>query len=192
MSPENEDGNAVLRPFVESFPVQTMSLGIVLAFGAVMFFHLIFTTPYHYPISKHNFVLQFISSVLFLLNASVSLGVVLRNLKNVSSVPPHEFPYMAEYLPPIDPNTGTYTWSNVSLAFFIIMQSCTVFVAHVCCESDEVHTFAITDLIVPVQARIGSHHCSFRFYGHCRAGNVLFPACGTKRTRYCSRNPGNF
>ena len=70
-----------LPSFALSFPVQVAAMGIVLAMAVVMALHLVFTAPFHYPLSKLNFILQLTGTLLFLVNVAASLGVVLRDLR---------------------------------------------------------------------------------------------------------------
>ena len=98
--------------FPRSVPVETMSLGMMLAMAAIMALHLVFTAPYHYPLSRPNFVLQLIAAVLFLILVAASVGYILWELRMRAMQVPHLFPYLSQPIPPKD---GRWTMVQKSL-----------------------------------------------------------------------------
>lgn len=127
MDQENATSRIRTAPkFSQSIPVQTTSLGVMLATATIMTLHLIFTAPYHYPLSKANFILQLVAAILFLSTVSASLGYLLWDLSQHAAEPPYMIPYLADAIPP---NYGR--WTTVQVVFFVMLQSSTVFMAHV-------------------------------------------------------------
>ncbi|KAI3617075.1 hypothetical protein CBS9595_002984 [Malassezia furfur] len=106
-----------------------MSLGMMLAMAAIMALHLVFTAPYHYPLSRPNFVLQLIAAVLFLILVAAAVGYMLWDLRLHAMQVPHLFPYLSTPIPPKDGR-----WTMVQQGFFEVLLSFTVFTAHVRCK----------------------------------------------------------
>ncbi|WFD45221.1 hypothetical protein MPSI1_003899 [Malassezia psittaci] len=102
-----------------------MSLGVLLAISMIILAQLLFTAPYHYPLSRLNFVLQVIASLLFLTLVTVSIGYILWDLKRHAMSIPHLFPYVSQAIPPKEHN-----WTRVQLGFFLLLLSLTVVSSH--------------------------------------------------------------
>ncbi|WFD00998.1 hypothetical protein MYAM1_003758 [Malassezia yamatoensis] len=111
--------------FSQSVPVQTMSLGVLLAISMIILAQLLFTAPFHYPLSRSNFVLQVVASLLFLTLVTVSIGYILWDLKRYAMSVPHLFPYVSQAMPP-----KKHNWSSVQLGFFLLLLSSTVALSH--------------------------------------------------------------
>lgn len=115
----------VLPSFSHSSVVHVFVLGIILAVNAVLLFLVLFTAPYHYPLSRLNYVLQAVSVSVLLLNVSVSAGTTLRYLYRIGVVWPHAFPFVGLELPPTDRR-----WSVAERALFLLLQAFTTMTAH--------------------------------------------------------------
>ncbi|KAI3617074.1 hypothetical protein CBS9595_002983 [Malassezia furfur] len=111
-------------PFVFSVPVQTLGIGVVFAIAIVMTVNLTFTAPYHYPLSKCNYLLQLTAAVVFLITVTASLGIMIHNLATRVAHTPHLFPYLPELLPSRD-------WTLAQQVLFLLMQALTAATANV-------------------------------------------------------------
>ena len=129
-------------PFVYSVPVQTMGFGVILAMATVLTVHLTFTAPYHYPLSKRNYILQLSASLIFLFSVATSLGISLRNLENKSLRNPYLFPYLPELLP-------STQWTTTQQVFYLIMQAITVTMANVRCPLTQITHIQFLTLLYP-------------------------------------------
>ena len=133
-----------LPSFALSFPVQVAAMGIVLAMAVVMTLHLVFTAPFHYPLSRLNFILQLTGTLLFLVNVAASLGVVLRDLRHYAQVWPHVMPYASEPLPP-----PVGRWTVAQVVFFTLLQSATTASAHVRRSAHQITHIQFLTLLFP-------------------------------------------
>lgn len=120
-----EDAALVLPTFLHSSVVHVFVLGIILALNAVLLFLVLFTAPYHYPLSRLNYVLQGVSVSVLLLNVCVSAGTSLHYLHRIGANWPYAFPYVGLELPP----TGRQ-WNPADRALFILLQALTTAAAH--------------------------------------------------------------
>lgn len=133
-----------LPSFALSFPVQVAAMGIVLAIAVVMALHLVFTAPFHYPLSKLNFILQLTGTLLFLINVAASLGVVLRDLRHYAQAWPHVMPYASEPLPP-----PVGRWTVAQVVFYTLLQSATTASAHVRRSAHQITHIQFLTLLFP-------------------------------------------
>ncbi|KAI3624833.1 hypothetical protein GLX27_003639 [Malassezia furfur] len=111
-------------PFVFSVPVQTLGIGVVFAIATVMTVNLTFTAPYHYPLSKCNYILQLTAAFLFLITVATSLSIMVHTLATRAAQEPHLFPYLPETLPSRD-------WTLAQQVLFLLMQAVSVSMANV-------------------------------------------------------------
>lgn len=87
------------RPaFAYSLPVQTLLQGITLTLLSVLLTHILFTTQYHFPLSKFNYTLQ-LSGILLVLGSTIGNIVLTLKVQQKSST---QWPYMLNYV-------GVYT-----------------------------------------------------------------------------------
>lgn len=94
------------RPtFAYSVPIQILAEGITLTLVTVLLIHLLFTTQYHWPLSKTNYCLQ-LSGILCLLCSSVATLVTVLQVQSNSA---DEWPYMLDY---IEVNVPGDTWTD--------------------------------------------------------------------------------
>lgn len=94
------------RPtFAYSVPIQILVEGITLTLVTVLLIHLLFTTQYHWPLSKTNYCLQ-LSGILCLLCSSVATIVTVLQVQSNSA---DEWPYMLDY---IEVNVPGDTWTD--------------------------------------------------------------------------------
>ena len=85
--------------FALSYPVQVSVAGMTTAFMVLLALHQCFTAAYHFPLDPLNFVLQLVSSIVYVVYHGATLGVQLRELDEFSHRWPYMFPYMAYRLP---------------------------------------------------------------------------------------------
>ena len=103
--------------FALSYPVQVSVAGMTTAFMVLLALHQCFTAAYHFPLDPLNFVLQLVSSIVYVVYHGATLGVQLRELDEFSHRWPHMFPYMAYRLPRYG------HWTTVQLVFFILAEA---------------------------------------------------------------------
>lgn len=120
------------RPaFAYSLPAQLLIQGITLTLLAVLLIHILFTTQYHFPLSKWNYSLQ-LSGILLVLGSIMGSIVVVLNTQSHSS---KRWPYMLDYISVHTPPPG---WSNVQRGFWYLLQSfcnCSVHVSEIAYRS---------------------------------------------------------
>lgn len=117
---------ALMPAFAFSMPAQIVVNGLNLAMMCVLAIHLTFTTRYHYPLSKLNYLLQASSTGLLLLSLIVELHVILDELERKSRRYPYMFPYIGVQVPPPDDS-----WTVAQLVFYLLMDALTTLFAHV-------------------------------------------------------------
>ncbi len=104
------------RPsFAYSMPAQVFLQGITFTLLTVLFIHILFTTPYHWPLSRLNYLLQ-VSGVLLV------IGSVLFNVGLTMTAPDvraQQWPYMLEYISVAIPPTS---WSIPAQAGYQLLQ----------------------------------------------------------------------
>lgn len=110
--------------FALSYPVQVSVAGMTTAFMVLLALHQCFTAAYHYPLDPLNFVLQLVSSIVYVVYHGATLGVQLRELDEFSHRWPHMFPYMAYRLPRYG------HWTTVQMVFFILAEALASLLAH--------------------------------------------------------------
>lgn len=110
--------------FALSYPVQVSMAGITTAFMVLLVLHQCFTAGYHYPLNRLNFVLQLVSSIMYVVYHAATLGVQLAELDQFSHHWPYMFPYMAYRLPRYG------HWTTVQMVFFILSEALASLLAH--------------------------------------------------------------
>lgn len=110
--------------FALSYPVQVSVAGMTTAFMVLLALHQCFTAAYHYPLDPLNFVLQLVSSIVYVVYHAATLGVQLRELDQFSHHWPYMFPYMAYRLPRYG------HWTTVQMVFFILAEALASLLAH--------------------------------------------------------------
>lgn len=104
------DPYLVYRPsFAYSLPVQILIQGITLTLLAVLLIHLLFTTQYHFPLSRFNYLLQLCGILLVLTNIVISIVCTMRAQNHASK----RWPYMLDY---ISVNLPDYDWTTAQTA----------------------------------------------------------------------------
>ncbi|KDN45229.1 hypothetical protein K437DRAFT_274292 [Tilletiaria anomala UBC 951] len=116
---------ALIPSFAFSMPAQIFINGMNLSLMIVLAVHLSFTTRYHFPLSKQNFLLQAGSTTLLLASLISETAVILKELKRKSHRYPYMFPYVGVQLPPPD-----HSWTIVQDVFYLLMLAMTTFLAH--------------------------------------------------------------
>lgn len=93
------------RPtFAYSLPIQILAEGITLTLVVVLLCHLLFTTQYHWPLSRTNYCLQ-LSGILALFASSVATIVKIMKKQDASA---NTWPYMLDYIQvSVPPDTAT-------------------------------------------------------------------------------------
>ena len=110
--------------FALSYPVQVSVAGMTTAFMVLLALHQCFTAAYHFPLDPLNFVLQLVSSIVYVVYHGATLGVQLRELDEFSHRWPYMFPYMAYRLPRYG------HWTTVQMVFFILAEALASLLAH--------------------------------------------------------------
>lgn len=110
--------------FSLSYPMQVSMAGMTMAFMVLLALHQCFTAGYHYPLDPLNFVLQLVSSIVYVVYHAATLGVQLRELDQFSRKWPYMFPYMAYRLPRYG------HWTTVQMVFFILAEALASLLAH--------------------------------------------------------------
>ncbi|GHJ86076.1 hypothetical protein NliqN6_2478 [Naganishia liquefaciens] len=107
------------RPsFAYSLPVQLLIQGITLTLLVVLLIHLLFTTQYHFPLSRFNYLLQLAGILLVLTNIIISIVATMRVQDKASQ----KWPYMLDY---ISVNLPNYDWSTAeTAAWFTLHCAC--------------------------------------------------------------------
>ena len=115
---------ALMPDFAFSMPAQVVVNGLNLALLVVLVVHLAFTTRYHYPLSKMNFMLQAGSTVLLLVNLITETVIILKELDRKSHRYPYMFPYIGLQVPLPD-------YNDLQTGFYVLLQAVTLFFGHV-------------------------------------------------------------
>ena len=115
-SPDTDPYLAYRPAFTYSLPVQILIQGITLTLLAVLLIHILFTTQYHFPLSKFNYLLQLSGILLVLGSIMGSLVVVMETQKRASS----HWPYMLDYISVITPPSA---WSQQQKGAWYFLQS---------------------------------------------------------------------
>lgn len=114
-----------LQPkFATSAMCQILVFGIVFALGWVLFGLLIFSSRYHWPLSKINFCMQLAAVLAFLLQVSVSIIIVMLFSRERAQTWPYMFDYIELALP-------RDTWGDGEKAAWLFMQGFTALAIHV-------------------------------------------------------------
>lgn len=103
-------------PFSDSLCVQILMTGMVLALVFVLFVHLIFTAPYHWPLARLNYALQLSGACALLVSLILTLVVVLHS----SYAKSRQWPYMLDYVAVTVPLSN---WSQTALVFWYTLQA---------------------------------------------------------------------
>lgn len=114
-----------LPGFALSYPVQAAVGGIVFAFITSLMFHILFTSAYHYPLNRVNFLLQVVSTLFMWIFLSATLAMTLQDLYNFAQSWPYMFPYLAFSIP------HRRDWNAVQIAFWDILSAFASLSAHV-------------------------------------------------------------
>ena len=121
----SEDPYLFFQPsYAYSLPIQILLLGIVCTLACVLLTHLIFTAPYHWPLSKINYSLQLSGVLSLLISTCLSIVVVLRNVHQTS----RSWPYMLNYIGVQVPIDG---WALHAIAWWYGLDAVTSGLAHV-------------------------------------------------------------
>jgi hypothetical protein len=115
-TPDTDPYLAYRPAFTYSLPVQILIQGITLTLLAVLLIHILFTTQYHFPLSKFNYLLQLSGILLVLGSIMGSLVVVMETQKRASS----HWPYMLDYISVITPPSA---WSQQQKGAWYFLQS---------------------------------------------------------------------
>lgn len=141
--------------FARSLLVQVLLDGIVVALTSVLFFHLVFTGQYHWPLASVNYVLQLSGVICLFVSCIATISVVLRQAFRDSQQWPYMFTYLNIPVPPTPiqapPSAnGTVSeelsWTTAELAGWYIMDATTsafVQVSYLIFISDSI---CVTDL----------------------------------------------
>ena len=170
---EPKDSALALMPaFAFSMPAQIVVNGLNLAMMCVLAIHLTFTTRYHYPLSKLNYLLQASSTGLLLLSLIVELHVILDELERKSHRWPYMFPYIGVQVPPPDDS-----WTVTQLVFYLLMDALTTLFAHVSNRASK--------------TVFGAHSCllSTLQLVHIQFLTLLFPSALEKRLIFWMLGP---
>lgn len=112
-----KDPYLAYRPsFTYSLPVQVLIQGTTLTLLTVLLIHILFTTQYHFPLSKFNYLLQ-LSGILLVLGSIIGSIVVVMAAQERSST---HWPYMLDY---VSVNTPPPTWSKQQRGAWFFLQS---------------------------------------------------------------------
>jgi hypothetical protein len=95
-----EDPYLQYRPsFGYSLPAQVFIQGSTFTLLSVLLIHILFTAPYHWPLSRLNYILQISGILLVLGSVLVSVGLTL----TADDVRAKQWPYMLQYVGVIIP-----------------------------------------------------------------------------------------
>ncbi|GAA5863499.1 hypothetical protein JCM1840_000044 [Sporobolomyces johnsonii] len=114
---------AALPNFTYAMPVQLLILGVTLSLLGMLLIHLLFTIRYHLPLSKANYCLQTLATVLSLVNVSLQLRLVMVTLYDTGRHWPYMFDYIEITLPDDD-------WTNAQQAGWLCLQGLNSFIVH--------------------------------------------------------------
>ncbi|KAE8228588.1 hypothetical protein CF326_g6474 [Tilletia indica] len=121
----NDEILSLLPAFSYSLPVQVLVTGINLSICFVILSHLLFTASYHYPLSKHNFILQFGGATFLIINLATELSIIFAHAQRQSRRYPFGFNYVAVQVPPNED-----TWNFAQQFFFLLLRAITVLFVH--------------------------------------------------------------
>lgn len=114
-----------LQPkFSTSVICQSLAYGIVFALGFVLLGLLLFSSRYHWPLSKFNFCMQLTALSVFLLQMAISIPVLLVFTYHRSQ----DWPYMFDYIELALPRD---TWSTPQTVLWMFLQGITALTVHV-------------------------------------------------------------
>ncbi|CAD6973429.1 unnamed protein product [Tilletia controversa] len=116
---------SLLPAFSYSLPVQVLVTGINLSICTVILTHLLFTASYHYPLSKHNFLLQLGGATFLIINLATELSIIFAHAQKQSRRYPFGFNYVAVQVPPSED-----AWNFVQQFFYLLLRAITVLFVH--------------------------------------------------------------
>jgi hypothetical protein len=111
--------------YSRSLVVQLIVLSAIAALHIVLLLHLVFTTKYHLPLARFNYLL-------LTGGCTVSFGVLLWQIVEVAESArerSREWPFMFDYLQYGFPVSG---WSMAKKVVWLILNAIVVFLCHVC------------------------------------------------------------
>lgn len=97
----------------------------MLTLVAVLFIHLIFTAPYHWPLAPVNYVLQLSGVTTLLISLIATLHVVLSASIAESEKWPYMLSYIAVNVPPLDLEESNDNWTIAERATWLVMNAST-------------------------------------------------------------------
>jgi hypothetical protein len=121
------------RPsFAYSLPVQLLIQGITLTLLVVLLIHLLFTTQYHFPLSRFNYLLQLAGILLVLTNIIISVVATMRVQEGAAKRWPYMLDYISVNLPGADWSRGeTGAWFTLHCACNGLVQVSTLYAREV-------------------------------------------------------------
>lgn len=104
---EDADPYLSYRPtFGYSMPAQVFIQGITFTLLAVLLIHILFTTPYHWPLSRLNYILQVSGILLVTASVLLSTGLTLTAPDVTAKTWPYMLQYISVTIPPEDWSIG--------------------------------------------------------------------------------------
>ncbi|KAE8220956.1 hypothetical protein CF319_g5612 [Tilletia indica] len=121
----NDEILPLLPVFSNSLPVQALVTGINLSVCFAILSHLLFTASYHYPLSKHGFILQFGVAAFFIVNLATELTIIFAHAQRQSRRYPFGFNYDAVQIPPNEDS-----WNFAQQSFYLFLRAASVLFVH--------------------------------------------------------------
>jgi hypothetical protein len=110
--------------FAYSLPVQFVLTGVIISLCSILLIHLIFTTPYHWPLARLNYSLQLSGISTLLLRLAITLSVILTSVRKTS----RQWPYMLDY---VAVDVPLANWTIVDNGLWYTLDATTSGLAHV-------------------------------------------------------------
>ncbi|BGP12696.1 hypothetical protein JCM10213v2_000613 [Rhodosporidiobolus nylandii] len=120
---EQDPLRAALPSFTYSMPVQLVIQGVTVTLLGLLLVHLLFTIRYHAPLSRTNYILQTMATVLSLANAGAQMHIVMSQLITTGQ----EWPFMFDYIEVAIPKK---TWSKGERAAWLLLQGLNALATH--------------------------------------------------------------
>ncbi|GAA5972373.1 hypothetical protein JCM11641_002430 [Rhodosporidiobolus odoratus] len=114
---------AALPAFTYAMPVQLVIQGVTITLLGLLLVHLLFTIRYHAPLSRVNYILQTMATVLSLANVAAQLHIVMNTLIDTGQ----EWPFMFDYIEVAIPKKS---WSNPKRAAWFFLQGLNALATH--------------------------------------------------------------
>ncbi|GAA6004351.1 hypothetical protein JCM10207_000681 [Rhodosporidiobolus poonsookiae] len=114
---------AMLPEFTYAMPVQVVILGVTVALLGMLLVHLLFTIRYHAPLSKVNYCLQTVATVLSIANVGAQLHITMTTLISTG----RQWPYMFDYIEVAIPKKS---WSTPQRGAWFLLQGLNSAITH--------------------------------------------------------------